>query len=359
MKKNETVFVFLNISHLTGDSTAQQIREKLLRVLLYFASAIGGLIYIFALFPVVQEKLFGAVLLYSLFYFTLVGIAFIPGVSYRFRAYSWIFILYFLAINNLIYSGLNVDAGLFFITHVIMTALLLDLRRAIISLFLNLFSISFAGFLIVAGDVNFVLGLPQTDPVLWLVGGTIFLLMGLVSTISVGTLINGLVDNLRRLEETSSTLTLRNKEIQESESNYRVLFDTSPDVIVRFDLNGIIKAVNYAGEKILGLPRNRILEMNIDEFIQSDERSLANQMFEEALREGMVRDAELRIRSFSGVAVFVEFSIAQILDANNNIVGLIAVGKDVSEKKRISKITQAQREELIKNQNQLRDLARR
>lgn len=350
---------FLRNIQAKGGSDLQETREKILRALLYFASSIGGLIYIFAMIPAINQKLYVPALLYSVYYFVLVWITFFPNFPYRFRTYAWLLILYFLAIINLIYSGFNVDAGLFFLAFVIMSNVFLGFNQGVISLVLSLLSIIIAGFEIVRGNGVFTLGLSQTNPMLWFVGGAIFLLMGLVSSISVGVLIDEVKKNLKALQELAANLAMKNAEIAERELNYRILIETAPDVIIRIDLDGNIVAINPAGERLLGLSENKNSGLKISDFVQPADQPLLKQIFEKAQREGVLRDVELRIFSLSGKSIIVEFSVAVTLDANAMPASFIAIGNDITEKKAISELVQKKNEDLIKTQDQLKKLARR
>jgi PAS domain S-box-containing protein len=320
---------------------------------------LGGVVYAVSLIPVLQDKLFDAALIYSLVYFLLLGITFFPDIPYKLRAYSWLAILYCLAIINLIYSGLNVDAGLFFITFVTMTALLLDMGRAIFSVFLSLVSITIAGFFCCEKKSCLRHWTSANRPGFMVCRRDDFFVNGLGECYFCWDIDDELVDKWMQLNKATSLLLVRQNTIEESELNYRTLFEASPDVIVRLDLNGIVVAINRAGEKLLGLSKNKILERNITDFVLFDDRPSAIQLFKEVLQGDDIYDAGLRFRLHTGTIVFIEFSLAKILNKKNTAVGLIAVGKDVSEKVRVAEIAIAQNNALDLAKTQLSNLARR
>ncbi|NOY97743.1 MAG: PAS domain S-box protein [Chloroflexi bacterium] len=347
---------FSQLVHLGDISDVQQLREKLLRILLIIASVVGAILFALAMIPAVEGKLLSAVLIYSVFYAGLLGITFIPHISYRFRVNAWLFVLYIFGVVNLVFSGFNVDAGLFFMTYVIMAVLLLDLRKAIVAILLSLGSIAFMGFVVVGGNSDLSIGLSQRNPLLWMVGGTIFFLVGFITTISVSVLLHGLAENLIKVKKISSVLEQKNKEVLESELHFRSLVETSPDVIMRFDLRGKIEAVNLAGESMLGLPQEEILGKNLGIFLSPEEQIRVDHVLDRVLAEGVVRDVELSIRHKDGTFVPVEFSAAQILDARGDVIGVIGVGKHITEKKKAEELLRAQTEEIKLSQQRLRTL---
>ncbi len=337
-------------------SDIQQLRNKILHVLLIGASIIGAVIYILAVIPAVKGGVFSAILIYSIFYGELLGITLISRIPYVFRVYGWLFFLYVLGVHNLTHSGFNVDAGLFFLSFVIMAILLLDLRSATIAFLLSLVSISLMGFIIVQSDYGLTIGLSQKNPFLWLVGGTIFLFVGFATTVSLNMLLSRLAENLRKTKEISFVLEQKNKKLLESELHFRNLVEASPSAIVRFDIQGTIEAINPACERLLGYQQVEILGEQVDKYLIGEEKNLVNQVIKQTVEKGLVRDVEVLMQHKDMTPILVEYSAEKILNARGEIVGVIGIGKDITEKRKAEEILQAQTEELKTSQKKLRTL---
>ena len=355
----KTISYFSQFFQLGDISDIQRLREKILHVLLVSASIVGAAIYALAMISATKGKIFSAILIYSVFYAGLLGITFIPHISYRFRVNGLLFFLYVLGVQNLTLSGFNVDAGLFFLTYVIMAVLLLNLRQAGIALTLSLFSIIFMGFMIVQRNHDLGIGLSQRDPFLWMIGGLIFLFVGFITTLLISVLLNGLTENLRKTKRISLVLEQKNKELLESELHFRSLVETSPNAIMRFDLQGTVEAVNLAGEMLVGYQQAEILGKNVYEFLSPEEQNRVNHAFEQIFEEGIVRDFEVSLQQIDGNPVQVELSAAPILNTEGNIAGVICIGKDITDKMRAEEILRSQTEEIKTSQQRLRTLTHR
>lgn len=347
---------FSQLFQLSDISDVQQLREKILQILLYSASLLGAVIYSLALIPAIEGKVFSAILIYSVFYAGLLGITFIPHVAYRFRVHGLLLFLYALGVHNLSHSGLNVDAGLFFLTHVIIAVLFLNLRQASIALALSLLSIACMGLLIVQSNYDLSIGLSQRNPFLWMIGGLIFLFVGFITTVSVSVLLNGLTENLNNTKKISFVLEQKNKELLESELYFRSLIETSPNAIMRFDTQRTIETINLAGERLIGYQQAEILGKNVNEFLSAGEQNRVDHALEQVFEEGVVRDFEVLLQHKDGGSVRVELSVAQILDARDVIVGVICIGKDITQKKKDEQILRFQTEKIKISQQKLRTL---
>jgi hypothetical protein len=173
-----------------------QLREHLLKMKLFSSFVIGTLLYGFALIPVLQKGLYSTVLFYSVLYVWIILITFVPRLPYHVRAICWLGLFYALGNLNLLQSGFNVDAGLFFITFIAMAILLMDLPAGLVDLFLGSVTVAILGFVNVTEHLKLAMGLPQSNPLLWIIGGIIFLLMGILLIYSLTIVVHGLENNL-------------------------------------------------------------------------------------------------------------------------------------------------------------------
>ena len=215
-----------------------QLRERLLKIMLFSSFILGTLLYGIALIPVYQRGSFSTILFYSIVYLWIILITFLPHLPYRVRAIGWLVLFYALGTINLLQSGFNVDAGLFFITFIAMAILLVDMPGGLVALVLGCVTVSAFGYLNTNGNFKLVLGLPQTNPLLWIIGGIIFLMMGILLMYSLTIVVHWLDDNLAKATRLADELEQTNETLRMSEARYRTLVETSPDLVLMLDLHG-------------------------------------------------------------------------------------------------------------------------
>ncbi len=124
---------------------------------------------------------------------------------------------------------------------------------------------------------------------------------------------------------------LAEEELRRSESKFRGLFEAAAEAILLIDREANLLDVNPAGEPVLGVPRDRLVGRNIQEFIVPDELERARGYLRDVLRgakvsdpfeariltaDGRRRSVEVRSRSVRGVerAPFVEMLVRDVTD---------------------------------------------
>jgi|GEM_PF-1362646 len=124
---------------------------------------------------------------------------------------------------------------------------------------------------------------------------------------------------------------LAEEELRRSESKFRGLFEAAAEAILLIDREANLLDVNPAGEAVLGVPRDRLVGRNIQEFIVPDELERARGYLRDVLRgakvsdpfeariltaDGRRRSVEVRSRSVRGVerAPFVEMLVRDVTD---------------------------------------------
>ena len=324
-----------------------QLRERLLKVMLLSSFLIGTVLFAFALIPAIQKGLYFAVSIYSILYIWMILITFVPRIPYQVRSISWLIFFYILGVVNLSLSGFNVDAGLFFLTLIAMAALMGGLRGGLIALGFSSITIAVTGFVIISTHVRMNLGLPQTNPMLWIIGGTIFLLMGILLTMSLSVVIHGLGTNLTKATSLAEELKQANEALRQSEEHYRTLVETSPDLILLLDLNGNILVINQAGLALFRYENaEEIIGENMLTFIALEDQPRMSDAFQKILETGGIKDTECLAVKKDSATFSAEFSASLVVDANGRPQAVIAIGKDITVRKQSERLLLEAKEDL-------------
>ena len=112
----------------------------------------------------------------------------------------------------------------------------------------------------------------------------------------------------------------------------RGLFEANPDPLANIDAKGRIKDANPALEAAAGLPRQRLLGLEWAGL--TDDPARARSIFSRVLELGTMRDVEISIRHPSGRLTHLVVSLVLFRDAKGQVAGVLASGRDVSERKR-------------------------
>lgn len=357
-----------NIRHLLRGSknnlVLTQLRERLLRMMLFSSFVVGSVLFVVAVIPLLRKGLYFTILIYCLLYIWTILITFVPRLPYRMRAIGWLGILYVFGTINLLESGFNVDAGLFLITFIAMAILLLDLPAGLAALILASVTVSIMGFVNVTSHIPLVVGLPQSDPLLWIIGGIIFLLMGILLIYSLAIVVTGLEENLAKATSLADQLEQTNKSLRISETRYRTLVETSPDLVILLDLNGNILMSNQVGLTFFGYEHlEEVVGKHISVFAAPDDRPRVVEAFQKALETGGLKDFDCLVLKKDGTSFFAEYSASVITDETGMPQAIIGVGRDITARKTAERLLQESKdalaEKVVETTDQLKQTAGR
>ncbi|HTX91809.1 MAG TPA: PAS domain S-box protein [Anaerolineales bacterium] len=333
----------------------RELREQLMGVLLVSSLIVGALLFGFAMIPAIRNGLYLVVSVYSILYIYTILITLVRRIPYYVRLICWLALFYVFGVINLAMNGFNVDAGLFFITLVAMAVILDGLRGGLIALIASAGTISVFGFVMTTQHVKLSMGLPQTDPLLWIIGGMIFLLMGMFLTLTITVFVCDIENHMSAAANLTAKLTLANAELQKSEERYRSLVEISPELVSLLDPQGTVLMVNRTG---LNLFRYGTLEeivgRNIFEFILPEDRDRVGSVFDSMVESGNFHEIECVAVRRDGTQFFAEFNGAIIQNSDGLDRGIIIVGNDISDRKLLEKESLEAKELLVKTVKETR-----
>ncbi len=145
--------------------------------------------------------------------------------------------------------------------------------------------------------------------------------------------------------------------LAESEGRYRMLVETSPDVIARLSPSGRVLYASPALKSVLGLDPETAVETAdiVDLKVHPDELAAARHALAE-VNTGQRRDFTTRIlHSGDGSYRRVEVTMLPIQDEDGTVTEVMLVGRDVTERTRVQEALEAATEEAIRRGNQLEE----
>lgn len=122
--------------------------------------------------------------------------------------------------------------------------------------------------------------------------------------------------------------------LRESEKYYRTLIDTSPDIIVVMDLEARLITVNQQFLKAGGYFYDEVIGGCAYDFVAGLDRDLLSRRTEQFIAKRIVSGSEYVFRMKDGRTVPLDVSAGFLLDDAGNPRGIIAIGRDASERKR-------------------------
>lgn len=335
-----------SVSIIGNYDSVHELQERMLNAQLVLASLVSIVLYFFALIPVIQKQLLVLAIIYTFFYCWLLVITIFRQLPYWFRTASWLFFLLVFGVINLFISGLNVDAGLFLLTFVVMTSLLFDARIAFVSFILSILAILIMGINVTGNKLGFLVDLPQTDPYLWIIGSIIFSLLGILSLYSVSSIMRGLVKKITNITKLAENLTRAHNKISESEIRYRSLIENSTDLVAILRENGEIGYASPSVGRLMGYQPEEIVGRNVLSFLHVEDQAL----IVAALTPGVPQEqigafVEVRLRHKDGTWRWFE---ANGFELKNTpvISGTVVNCRDITDRKKVEALLQASRDTL-------------
>jgi PAS domain S-box-containing protein len=123
--------------------------------------------------------------------------------------------------------------------------------------------------------------------------------------------------------------------LRESEEKFRTLVVTAPDGIVLTDAQGTMLELNEACAQIYGYERDEMQGKSFPKFIPDPKsQAEAKQMFRALHEVGHIPAQEITITTKEGKRVPVELAVTALKDDDGQIINLIAIIRDITERKR-------------------------
>nr|HPO49147.1 PAS domain S-box protein [Spirochaetota bacterium] len=114
---------------------------------------------------------------------------------------------------------------------------------------------------------------------------------------------------------------------------HRNLLESSLDPLVTVDLNGKITDLNIATIKATGYTKEELVGTDFSEYFTEPKK--AREGYKKAFDLGEVRDYLLELKNKDGSIMTVAYNASVYRDENENVVGVFAAARDITEKKKM------------------------
>jgi len=123
--------------------------------------------------------------------------------------------------------------------------------------------------------------------------------------------------------------------LRESEDKLKAILSSSPDAITVFDLDGNVVELNQAAMTMLNFSEKKeIIGKSSFDFVALRDVDRAREAFKRTLEQGSVKNGEFNLLTKEGEEFLVELSAGAIPDAFGEPSYIVAVMKDISERRR-------------------------
>jgi len=120
--------------------------------------------------------------------------------------------------------------------------------------------------------------------------------------------------------------------LRQASAYNRSLIEASLDPLVTIGPDGKITDVNAATEAATGWPREVLIGRDFSDYFTEPEKARAG--WQQAFRDGMVRDYPLNLRHRDGRVISILYNASVYRDESGKVTGVFAAARDVTERKR-------------------------
>ena len=337
------VTVFHTLQHTLLDAQAEgedlhDWRERILSTILLVIVVLGSLAAVPSVLMAVSEGL------WSVAWIDAIALAWVivlwrhTGLSYRLRAWNLVALIYLLGMWFLLILG--AASQIYLMAFPVMTALLLGLRPALVTLVINAVSLLGLGYAANA-DVPLI-GFESQPLMKWVVITINFAFINSVITISCGVLLNRLSISLRQqraiahtLEEGKASLQKANEELRLTGTALKRLNDMvviteaapldGPGPRIVFVNDAFERRTGYTREQVMG-KTPRLLQGP-----RTDRQELDR--IKAALRQQQAVHAELLNYTQTGQEYWLDLNIVPVTNEQGDLTHWVSVERDITERK--------------------------
>lgn len=275
------ILKILNIQ-FKEDDTVQEIRTRLLYVILFLISVLGTPALIIAAIEAFLLQQNSTIFVYVLFFIPIVLVTiFRKQLEYKLIVYVFLGFSFLLAIGNIIAYGFS-GAGIpIFFSLFALTTLFFDQKAGLFMVLVSGISASIIGYLYITQAISLDISLNEisTNLISWITAISVLVLLGALIVFSYGIVHTKMLQSIELVVKKANDLNETNielkkdiqeriksaQELKDSEARFSSIIEQSGDAMFISDFEGDIHNVNKKSCDDLGYTRDELLKLNITE----------------------------------------------------------------------------------------------
>jgi diguanylate cyclase (GGDEF)-like protein/PAS domain S-box-containing protein len=136
--------------------------------------------------------------------------------------------------------------------------------------------------------------------------------------------------------------------LQKSQSHFRTLIETAASIIISLSTDGQILEFNHEAERVYGCKKEEALGRNYFElFLPHEEQDKVIENFKNVLSGKPSRGFENIVKSAYGERFYFSWSIERIIDSKGISIGAVAIGQDITRRKKAEEKILQERDKLL------------
>ncbi|WP_319507621.1 PAS domain-containing protein [uncultured Methanolobus sp.] len=160
--------------------------------------------------------------------------------------------------------------------------------------------------------------------------------------------IDGKINTVVSIGENITNHLLTEKSLLMTKGQLRTLVDTIPDLVWLKDVNGFYLVCNTKFERFFGAKEEEIIGKTDYDFVNKDLADLFTQKDREAMKAGKPSMNEEEITyADDGHREYLETIKSPMYDSNGQLIGVLGVGRDITERKKSEAKLQDKKKELF------------
>jgi PAS domain S-box-containing protein len=140
----------------------------------------------------------------------------------------------------------------------------------------------------------------------------------------------------RRVAQQTEIIRQRLQAEAQMKERYLDLFENANDVLFTHDLEGRVTAINKAGESLLHLNRDAIVNRNILDLVVEEQRPAATSWLKQIIQGDDLPTSEWDFQVDGGQRIKLEIS-SRLIEHNGEKTGVEAIARDITERRRLER----------------------
>jgi PAS domain S-box-containing protein len=134
------------------------------------------------------------------------------------------------------------------------------------------------------------------------------------------------------------------QEVRQAERHLASVVESASDMVVSTDVAGRVLTWNAAAERVTGYPESEARHRYLYELATGAQRAALAEILDKAPRETRAGPVEIDFVSRRGDPVSISWVLSPMRDTNGRVVGLVAVGRDLTERRTLeAKLRQSEK----------------